>query len=656
MSEIEIKVSIDGVEFTQDQLKDLAKNSKQAAEGLEATKEGVEKTEKATKKASKEAGLFSEKTGFIADTFNKLKTDAKSVAQGFVSFSKGLGLSAKASKGLAVGLSALGIPLILAGIAALIEFFKNFEAAARLVQTALNVLGAVAQGLVDVFKNLFTLNFSGLVDSIKGIAEEAGEAARQTGRLFDSQKALNDLQKENVIVNAELRQEIERQKKILEDNTLTLDERLEALDKVNESTEKLQQNEIAETKALLENLDAQLQLENNYEKRRELELQIAETQANLIDKETQLNTIRQDAAKAERELIQTQRDERQAALEAQLKIQEDFNSRLLSLQQENELAQIESTQERAKRRLEIERENAIAELENTEFTAEQKRELELSINKKYDLLEEARREEVLVKEREEAQKKLEQEQQAREKINQILQQAGLESIEDTFERAQEELRIQEEAALAELDLLGATEAEKEKIANKFSKKREKLAEEEANTKIELEKKVRDANLDIATQALGTVAALIGENTAAGKAAAIAATVIDTYVGAQKAFTSQLIPGDPTAPIRGAIAAGAAIATGIANVAAIARTPTPGASTSAAGASISQPAARQFSGNTGSLNIAEQTGGFAQSGAINDLELNLEEGGTSPVFKTYVVATDVTSAQEANKKVEDLAKL
>jgi len=53
-----------------------------------------------------------------------------------------------------------------------------------------------------------------------------------------------------------------------------------------------------------------------------------------------------------------------------------------------------------------------------------------------------------------------------------------------------------------------------------------------------------------------------------KAFALAGTLISTYFAAQKAFTSQITPGDPSSPVRGAIAAAAAVASGLARAAAI----------------------------------------------------------------------------------------
>jgi hypothetical protein len=55
-----------------------------------------------------------------------------------------------------------------------------------------------------------------------------------------------------------------------------------------------------------------------------------------------------------------------------------------------------------------------------------------------------------------------------------------------------------------------------------------------------------------------------------KAASIAQATIETYLSAQSAFASQVVPGDVTSPIRGAIAAGLAIASGLARVAVISK--------------------------------------------------------------------------------------
>lgn len=89
---------------------------------------------------------------------------------------------------------------------------------------------------------------------------------------------------------------------------------------------------------------------------------------------------------------------------------------------------------------------------------------------------------------------------------------------------------------------------------------------------DLEKKIGEMNAkfreDSIKSALSTASVLFADNAKAQKAISAAMTLVDTYFAAQKAYTSQLIPGDPSSPIRGAIAAGLAVAAGLAKVKAI----------------------------------------------------------------------------------------
>jgi hypothetical protein len=201
--------------------------------------------------------------------------------------------------------------------------------------------------------------------------------------------------------------------------------------------------------------------------------------------------------------------------------------------------------------------------------------------------------------------------------------------------------------MAELALLGATEEQKQQIRDQYQGKREKLAKEEAEYNKALKKAELDNELQLATGAFDAIASLVGEQTAIGKAAAIASTTIQTYQAAQAAYASQLIPGDPTSPVRATIAAGIAVATGIANVKSILTTPTPGGEGSG-GSVPSRPAAPTFQPpqSTGA------TGGFQTAGE----DVTFSQQGSGGVIKAYVVAEEMTSEQEANRRINELASL
>ena len=725
-NDIKITFSIDGIQkevaSVEELQKELDKASKSAKNYANSTEDAADATAdlgKEAKKADKETGFLGEKFKGIKETFGKLKTDAKGVAEGFVNFSKGLGLSAKASKGLAVGLSALGIPLLLAAIAALIDYFKNFEGAAKLVEKALAVAGAVIRQVTEAMIALINLDFAGVKEALGGIGDAASSAAKGVDELFASQRALEALTKKQVIENAKLRQSIEAQKKVLEDTTLSYEQRMAALKEVNKDTEQLAQNEIELTKATLRNLQAQIALENNYEERIRLEQEIAQTQADLINSQTELQNIQYDAAKVERELTQQRADEQAAAAQKALEIRKAYLQQLTSLEQANELARIEDEDERAKRSLEIQRENAIKEIQESEFSAKQKRELIKAINESYDLQEEARvetqNEKIAEKERQAGEKLLqirnelallqETNDRARQELQlQQQEEAALKAVEDLenrleleeairekyrllreenervaedkikeilsgtvdgeeldpFAQAEQELQLQQDTLMKELQQLGASEQQKQALLENFKKKRENLALEEAKYEMALRRQVADSNLQVASQALGAISSLVGENTAAGKAAAIAATTIDTYLGAQKAYTSQLLPGDPTSPIRAAIAAGVAVAAGIANIQKIVSTPTPkgagggggGGGAAGGGGGGARPSAPNIPTFDPTAAIDAAAG---QPGAPTATVEQTGSQATAPI-KAYVVATDVTSEQEANKKIEDLSKL
>jgi hypothetical protein len=142
-------------------------------------------------------------------------------------------------------------------------------------------------------------------------------------------------------------------------------------------------------------------------------------------------------------------------------------------------------------------------------------------------------------------------------------------------------KIQERQALENQIVFASEEDRKKFIAEN----------EKAITDIKLlEGQVRTANAQFAADQLSAIAAIAGQDTAAGKALSVAAATISTYLSAQKAYESQFKPvAIVDSPIRGAIAAGVAIATGIANVRKILSVQVPGGRGGGGGAGISTAA-------------------------------------------------------------------
>ena len=146
-----------------------------------------------------------------------------------------------------------------------------------------------------------------------------------------------------------------------------------------------------------------------------------------------------------------------------------------------------------------------------------------------------------------------------------------------------------------------------------------------------------------------------------KALASVTTIIETYLSAAKAYSSQIIPLDPSSPIRATIAASVAVASGLARLAVI--------------------NSQQFNGDTGTGgsgggagggsgggNIPTSIGTFTQAGppilpttgGVGGIGGVGQTGTGGPasgerVVKTYVLSGDVTSAQQAEAQINQKRK-
>jgi hypothetical protein len=131
-----------------------------------------------------------------------------------------------------------------------------------------------------------------------------------------------------------------------------------------------------------------------------------------------------------------------------------------------------------------------------------------------------------------------------------------------------------------------------------------------------------------------------------KAAGIAQTIIDTFAAAQGAYKSQMVVPDPSAPIRASVAAGIAIAQGLARVAAISKTQFKSTSTGTppptpAGTSSSTPAPTFTNPQTTNLGTGELSGGQLQ--------------GTQPM-RAYVVERDIQQTTSRVRRLSEFATL
>ncbi len=184
----------------------------------------------------------------------------------------------------------------------------------------------------------------------------------------------------------------------------------------------------------------------------------------------------------------------------------------------------------------------------------------------------------------------------------------------------------------------------------------KTEKELSDARVEISKKeaaARAENAQKISATLKNAAKAIGEHTVAGKAAAIAATTIDTYMSATAAFKS--LAGIPiVGPVLGAVAAAAAIAAGLKNVKAIlaVKAPTiPGGSSEPGFADIPSPGAPSTGGGGSMPDLGG--GGTPSLGGGGGGDTG--GGGGGGAIRAYVVESDISDAQTREAEIQNRAR-
>lgn len=256
-----------------------------------------------------------------------------------------------------------------------------------------------------------------------------------------------------------------------------------------------------------------------------------------------------------------------------------------------------------------------------------------------------------------------------------LQAMDKKTTETQKSESEKQQEVKRESARGEIEIIkskGLTRLESERRTGlDLSKMSEDLVKSRAAMEIAIEEQKRqtilegeialkNARLQIASETIGGLMDLASAMSDFGlvnakksfqinKALGIAQATIQTYEGATAAFTtaskspiSIAFPGYP------AVMAGIAVAAGLAKIAKISATKfNPGTSTT--------PSAGGGGGG-GGLGSAGGMGSGSTSAPALDLSfLNNKKTGAQPI-QSYVLATNVTSAQDAQQKILDQSKL
>jgi hypothetical protein len=279
-------------------------------------------------------------------------------------------------------------------------------------------------------------------------------------------------------------------------------------------------------------------------------------------------------------------------------------------------------------KLDLERKRAEAELKNLSATAEQKIALKLLYDKKEAELDDKLKEEQRLKE-----------QERQNKINEILK---IEREETKLQQLERE-KIER---LEELERLDASELEKNALRVKYMDLIRNEIRINQDAELEREKLLQAQKISMLGNSFGEVSQLLGEQTKAGKAFAIAQALINTYQGISNVWAEKSESGLVGLGLAQRIlTTGIVAAKGFATVKRIMSVSTSGggggASMSGGGGSVpSAPSAAPIFNTIG-------------ASPVNQLTRAL---GDQPPVQAFVVGSQVTSQQSLDRNIIQNASL
>jgi uncharacterized protein YqgV (UPF0045/DUF77 family) len=453
-----------------------------------------------------------------------------------------------------------------------------FDAFGKLGAQVLNSIIPTFTGLGKILEGVFTLDFDKVtegidgvkkaVDGVKGVnilelGANASKAASEAVKLTKEMQELTRAEKALELERKQARAQIAKDKFIAEDTTKSLKERAAAAERA-----------IGKENELLEkSLELQAKIVKNIKDKNELTTSTDEDINRAIEAEGKLADLQQESTQKSIELnnkLNGLRKEGQAAADAA-----------------NKAAQAQKDTQDAER-LAKEAENLAKEAKENALIEEEKLKNQKEANKKY--LENLKNKELesnsIAKEAIEDLKK----QFIQGSITPEQYQAELDklaAVTIATKQAAFELELEQTRTNTQIDADTRFEIEKdlqEKIAGLKSQaldisvanRLKEIAGEQklADEKKQLDQSVADAKEQLLYSVLAASISVFGKESAAGKAAASFQVLLDTFIGARRAYNSQLVVGDPSSPARGAIVAAATVIQGLATVAKINSTPPP----------------------------------------------------------------------------------
>ena len=593
----------------------LEVNTKDAKKSLKGLEKGVDDVNKEVKETSKSTqqmgGTLDKVTGGAVSKFNSFKGALTSVTTGF--------------KSLKVAIIATGIGALLIAVTALGQAFTRSEEGQNKFAKILGVIGSVTGNLLDLLADLgesiisvFENPKQALIDFKNAFIENI------TNRFTSALDTVGFLGKAiKKVFSGDFKGALEDAKSAGSSYIDSLTGVKNTIDKTTESVKSFNKEIVDDAKAAAKIADQRANAEKAARKliveRAQAEQDIARLREKAVNKEKFTAEERiaflEEAGKISEDLAA--KETAVAKLRLQAKLTE--NSLTKSNKDDlNEAAQLEASVIQ----LETQRLNLQKRLSTELLTARR----EASAQAKKD----AKEAPVVVDEK-------------LKKIHDI-QKAYKQKQEDAdAETELQKIALEQERKLAELDRLKATEEQKAEVIafyqNKIQDVKDKnAAEDEKNEKIK-----NAAQLNMVKNTLGNMSTLFDDQSAAGKATAAAAALINTYQGITAELATKTVTPFEFGVKIANIATTAAI--GFKSVKDILKTTPSNAkggtnpASGAGGGGAPIPPAFNIVGASGETQLADAIGSQTQRPS-----------------RAYVVSNDVTTAQEMDRNIIEGASI
>ena len=612
MADVEIRgrVSVDTGE-SQKSINDLNKQIKESRKAMNDAAIGSEEYAAAQTRLKAAQEELNESTGNQGGAFGALKEKLGATVPAFKGAEEGGKGLLKTFQALLANPIVLILAAIVAALALLYKAFTNsFEGGEKMEQIFAGIKAA-GQALIDnisrigtILKDVFTFNFSGAVKEIKAVGDAAVGAFKQMADLKKEAQQLEREQATNDLEQAKRQARLAILREQANDADVSPAERKKALLELKKDSEQNAKDDIDLANRVADNKIKALKLPVDGEKKNFVEIQKIRAEAVNVETEN-ANELR----RIDKQITAATKAEIAERKAAQKEADDAAKERL-------------AKKKEAEKEREREYQEALKILRSNEDKINKDdRQYELDkLRKQFD------DESVIVKKAGLSTLKLRE---------QYLKQR--EALEDKYRKEDDEKKkkVDDERIKQQEDLLNRVVASRKAAAD---------------AEVEIERQKAQAKQEfqrLEVEGLSALGELIGKQTAVGKGLAIAETTISTYTAAQKAYQSQLSIPTPDAPVRAAIAAGIAIASGLARVKGILSVQVPGAG-SGSGGSSSTPTA----GSAPAPIVPIQRSTSLDANTIQAVGNAASQG----VARVFVLDADVKDNAERNARINRAARL